>query len=56
MSGRKTSVDPAYRVSIPGVLLPRTSSSDTDTWHPFLMQTDDMLELYQAIKHALNLT
>jgi len=53
VSGRKTSIEAAYRVNIPGV---RLRDEEGDTWTPFLMQANDLLELYHAIKTTLNLT
>lgn len=54
MSGRKTEIEPAYRLKIPGILL-KDDHPNSDGWHPFLMRTNELLELHQAIKDALGL-
>ena len=48
---RKSAVAPAYVLDIPGYLMPSPGSA----WQRFLMQPDDLLELYQTIKEALGL-
>jgi hypothetical protein len=53
MNGRKTNIEPTYRVSIPGTLLPHSENAE---WHPFLMSAGELLELHQAIRDALGLT
>ncbi len=52
--GRKTRIEPAYHLRIPGILLPK-SNDIADDWHPFLMSADELLELHQAIRDALGL-
>lgn len=54
MAGRKTRIDNAYRLSIPGVLL--MQGDGLDDWHQFLMGSDELMELYAAIKDELGLS
>jgi hypothetical protein len=54
---RATRIEPAYRVSIPGVLLPKQNETNgPNTWHEFLIDTDELMELYAAIKSHLGLS
>lgn len=50
MSGGKTTIRPAYTLTIPGEYLGAVGD-----WHKFLMGADEMLELHASIGEALGL-
>ena len=52
-SGRKSRIESAYRVRIPGVLLSKESRDDA--WHQFVMSPADLMELYTSIRVELGL-
>jgi hypothetical protein len=52
---RRAQIKSTYRVDIPGILLPRNGDERQDTWHSFVIDADELLELYAAIKQQLAL-